>query len=794
MRLLPAILNFVAATNALATDPAVARKHWVVTDVQITRGTTTQDDTLDACTQQQGWLPVGVNWADENAQYTLPLIAPLAPYFAARHWASLPPPPSFTFLCVQYKLRDDLQPSDRLVRDVAVYHRVNECPARTEQLFRPRPDTVVCVEYDVASVALPPARYVVDLVTTSELYYNHEDPSWRTQSLSVHMRAPRRFWSDRRVFLSVRRPVRPIVGVRLVMAGGEDGEREDPLALFMRCGRLDGGSGGGWERAGAGFVNDGDRRGLLCVKRLTVGSDGNSSTGTASERVLEDVQVVARVDAETGGVCPDSDYEAVVNTSTFLLCGRWQRLGTLAGEFVTDVALHRTQTPGTMAVDDMPGNWTLVSRHNVNDPEHIFAAFFMTRRSNRRHRAAVFEQLNMTMADAESAVSVDEINDEVVTVQRRLSAPQSRPPLCARMDGSSRSLSFRVLQISDLHLSGDPNRECVNPPLEIRRSVLETAATKTQQLLHLKEGQTHVRSVRSDCSEAVASAFIDELLEVEQPDLVVFSGDNVEVPDPAYRQLAMHAYSASVEARGIPWAMIFGNHDMLFGFPLPEMMDIVEHKQYAYVYRGPAGVAGLGNYELNVQAPVDGPWGKNGTNVFRMYFLDSHGNTNTTQYPRLRDGHEAYDWVHENQIEFYRSLAEHHEKAGDKVPAIMFLHIPLPEFHLSTPSTRTGTALEKSTTPRVNSGLFSTLIEVNDVKAAFVGHDHMNDYCYQRQGIQLCYCGVAGFGIAYARQYDRRARVIEWTVDEGNKRSIRSWQRRFQDPAIKHREEVLYAE
>ncbi|DBA04611.1 TPA: hypothetical protein N0F65_012194 [Lagenidium giganteum] len=739
------IASVYVVAAATSADDAVAQQHWVVADVQLVRGTN-ESDTLDACTTQDGgWVPVGVNWADEKALYRPPLIAPFTPYFPVLDWMPMTVPSSFTFLCVLYKERQALKDDDRLVRDVAVYHRTSACPTGTKQLSSPNPNTVVCVEYDSAARALPQARYVVDLVTTTELYYNHENPEWRTHSVIAAQFA------------------------RLLSEG--DQQKTDPLELFTRCSQLDSAS-GTWERAGVGFVNDGDHRGLLCVQRLT-GSDNNSTNGTVDQRVLVDVQVVEHPNATS--VCPDESQEPVVNTTSFLLCGRWQRPDALNGEIVTDLALHRTQKPLEVAAEDMPGAWSLVSRRNLNDPSHASAAFLMVRKSTRRLQVEVLKDLKIPVGSA----STNETSSTSL-------------PLHAKLRNGSKYLSFRVLHISDLHVSGDPDVDCAAQPSFIRPAIRERAAQVMKES-DVGDSKPALRSAShfSKCHEALSSAFMDELLDLEQPDLVVFGGDNVDVDHAEFRQQAMKTYSARVEAKEIPWAMVFGNHDTRGGFPLPEMMEIVENKTYSYSQRGPASVSGLGNYELNIQAPTDGPWGKNGSNVFRIYFLDSHEDADASKFPRLNE-YDAYDWIRDNQIEFYRSLVKQHEQAGDKVPAIMFFHIPLPEYRLASSSTRFGSIREQVSSPRVNSGLFSTLAEMNDVKATFVGHDHVNDFCYNRRGIQLCYNGVSGFGTAYGRKYERRARVIEWTADQDNHRTIRSWQRHFADPATKHNEIELY--
>ena len=46
----------------------------------------------------------------------------------------------------------------------------------------------------------------------------------------------------------------------------------------------------------------------------------------------------------------------------------------------------------------------------------------------------------------------------------------------------------------------------------------------------------------------------------------------------------------------------------------------------------------------------------------------------------------------------------------------------------------------------VNSGLFSAMVEREDVKGVFCGHDHINTYMGNYYGILLGYSGNTGFG------------------------------------------------
>ncbi|OWZ16658.1 Calcineurin-like phosphoesterase [Phytophthora megakarya] len=343
----------------------------------------------------------------------------------------------------------------------------------------------------------------------------------------------------------------------------------------------------------------------------------------------------------------------------------------------------------------------------------------------------------------------------------------------------------------------------------IRDSLLAAASTIAQQL---KE-ESNVSSSTSageasdpmynECREAVTVAFLDELLDLEQPDFVVFTGDNVQPDlDTAMHTFAMSIFTARVESRGIPWSAVFGNHDTEGGLTREEMLELmVEGKQYSHVKYGPRDIGGVGNYEVNVVAPTDGPWGEQGSTVFRMYFLDSHNSIDTATYPLVNDDSD-YDWIKESQISFYRELAQSHIASSDSnssqngsVPAVMYYHIPIPEYSLASPLNRIGDKNEATASAAVNSGLFSALVEMGDVKATFVGHDHINEYCYLRQDIQLCYGGGIGLGRAYGlTEFARRARVLEWTYNTNQTRSLRSWKRHLDDPTQIQSLEVLYSE
>ncbi|RLN50162.1 hypothetical protein BBP00_00010112 [Phytophthora kernoviae] len=300
-----------------------------------------------------------------------------------------------------------------------------------------------------------------------------------------------------------------------------------------------------------------------------------------------------------------------------------------------------------------------------------------------------------------------------------------------------------------------------------------------------------------DCSESLTYEFIEQLLDMEDPDFIAFTGDNVQVYGPSTHQRAIDAVTRAAEERNIPYAMVFGNHDQEGGFPREKIVEMVSEKTHSYTVTGPETVDGVGNYMLNVTAPIAGAWGDEGDSVFRMYFLDSGAEAQTEKYPYV---FSEYDWIKPSQIDYYRKLSEtgrleKHSSTGSVLPAVMFFHIPLVEFAYSEDGRCNGEKNERVHDQGMNLRLLSTLTEMNEVKAAFVGHDHLNEYCCLVNGVQLCYGGGTGFGRAYGSpDFPRRARVIEWTVDGNENHNIRSWKRHYDDINVIHSEETLYSE
>ncbi|KAF0715187.1 Aste57867_3523 [Aphanomyces stellatus] len=296
----------------------------------------------------------------------------------------------------------------------------------------------------------------------------------------------------------------------------------------------------------------------------------------------------------------------------------------------------------------------------------------------------------------------------------------------------SDGLTFKILQMPDLHYSGEDTTTCYGPPPNI------------------------------DCKESYMDVMMQRIVDDEKPDFVVFSGDQIEtlarLQTPSHARQAVDHYSRVVIKNKLPWAMIFGNHDEPYvpsaalSTSKVSLMAYIQTLPYSLAQFGPKDIGGVGNYHLNIQSPQ-------GKDILRTYYLDTGKQAQMTK----------------GQLDYMKSLATQY--SNQSVPALMFFHIPIPEYNEFVPGTGQGVKGEK-VSDGANHDLWNAIVAMGDVKATFCGHDHYNDFCFSKQNVSLCYGGSSGYGWAYGSSdtanKPRTARVIEWTKT-AEKETIDTW-------------------
>jgi len=262
-----------------------------------------------------------------------------------------------------------------------------------------------------------------------------------------------------------------------------------------------------------------------------------------------------------------------------------------------------------------------------------------------------------------------------------------------------------------------------------------------------------------DPRSAITFERINEVIDSEQPDLVIFTGDLIYSP-PADKNL--NTVLELMNKKQIPFAVTFGNHDREQGLTNEELFRIIEKNPFNVTYNIP-GLSGTGNCRLIIRSSD----GRSDASV--LYLMDSHRSVNL-------NGVGGYDYIKSDQIQWYKQESKGITTTNNNnpLPSLAFFHIPLPEYHHAIADENAalyGVRREKVCSPEVNSGLFTAFKEQGDVMGVFVGHDHDNDFAVNWKGILLAYGRYTGGDTVY-NNLPNGARVIE--LSEGE-RSFKTW-------------------
>ncbi len=270
-----------------------------------------------------------------------------------------------------------------------------------------------------------------------------------------------------------------------------------------------------------------------------------------------------------------------------------------------------------------------------------------------------------------------------------------------------------------------------------------------------------------------------------KPDLIVLTGDNIlgnhlcdarigtklvihdKEGEAAAMKTAIDHLVAPIEARGIPFAMIYGNHD--------DMNRLTKEEQ-AQFYREYKGCLGLDDPESPDVDTYNLPiYSEDGEKVkFNLWLLASawrnHEEDKTTELVKP----EAVEWYKKKSAELKDA------NGGEPVPSLMFQHIPLIEIldlieecpkgvpgsvegpdgkFFKLKSCCQGNLGEYPCTVSEKVGQFEAMKECADVKAIVFGHDHCNCFTGNMDGIDIIQTSCASFR-CYGTRY-RGVRIFD---------------------------------
>ena len=253
---------------------------------------------------------------------------------------------------------------------------------------------------------------------------------------------------------------------------------------------------------------------------------------------------------------------------------------------------------------------------------------------------------------------------------------------------------------------------------------------------------------------------IEALVEETKPDFVMLGGDQCIGYDEAYMRMALSDILEPLHKRGIPWAHVHGNHDNEERMTTAEQEPIYESYPLCLSQAGPEDIFGIGNYVLPVYAS------SSNRIAYNIFALDSHRDitdyikefnipdreNNILMPVSFGSGENQASPFFDQVMWYYDTSEEMEEKNGAKIPAVMFLHVPILEANLigRNPDETNMIGHKRCSVgcSELDSGLFFACLERGDVKGIFWGHEHMATFQGTYCGITMGTDGCIGFDMS----------------------------------------------
>lgn len=277
--------------------------------------------------------------------------------------------------------------------------------------------------------------------------------------------------------------------------------------------------------------------------------------------------------------------------------------------------------------------------------------------------------------------------------------------------------------------------------------------------------------------------FINHVLDKYDPDLVILGGDN-SVSSAETKAEAIAELVKPFVDHETYFTLVFGNHDREQGVDNAELLKLYQEKggKYCLAYNADPTISGVGNHNLPILA-------SDSLKVaYNLYMFDS-GTGNYFD----ENGNGGYECVYEDQVQWFEKTNNTYTAFNDGkvIPSMAFQHIIVGEimevFYKEKPDTiisfdskfvngreydltfadlsaiEDGFLLEPPCPGVENSRQFEAMVE-QGVVATFSGHDHINTFTVNYQGVDIVNTPGCTFH-SYGQNYNRGARLI--TLHEG---------------------------
>ena len=252
------------------------------------------------------------------------------------------------------------------------------------------------------------------------------------------------------------------------------------------------------------------------------------------------------------------------------------------------------------------------------------------------------------------------------------------------------------------------------------RLTFKPAQPRPLRILQITD--THFGNDEAEYQERDARTveLLKKLVAAHQPDFIAHTGDFIN--NDRGPQISFAAVEA-LDSLGIPWTHSLGNHD-IGHVPMDEYYKMPKLASLGYFDHG-GDRQRAARFDL-VTADAAKP-------AFSIYAFNS--------------GHEMPNkHVGTRQLDWFADQLKRDRSAEVACPQIALIHIPLREFeNLRAAEKFSGIFGEKVCFESDEGAAFDAFQKCGRLRAIFSGHDHENDYCGTRDGVELVYGRVTGY-------------------------------------------------
>lgn len=237
---------------------------------------------------------------------------------------------------------------------------------------------------------------------------------------------------------------------------------------------------------------------------------------------------------------------------------------------------------------------------------------------------------------------------------------------------------------------------------------------------------------------------VRKIIEKSEPDMMVLTGDSVFPFLPKAGTLNNRKQAtklmAFLDGFGIPYTLVFGNHDCEMGSTCnkEELAELYKNGKYCIFTEGRKDLTGVGNFLIELV-------NDSGKVLLPLVILDSN------MYGEGGWFYSGFDRIHDDQVDWCTERLDALKQEYPDIKAMAFFHMPPREFKeayekmkLGDKSViyRHGSVGEKNEyfgISKFESTFFDRAVEHGVIKWMFCGHDHLNTLSLIYQGIQMTY-------------------------------------------------------